>query len=496
MKESNLVSILQAYSNLPESDFEEYLDYYSIKIKKDELNDLRILFIELKTLTKSIGLFDKYFVGYSIPQIGKEFDLLRFGEKSIINIELKKGSTEDKIKKQLKKNKYYLSFLQKETHLFLYVSSTKKLYGLNDDGDLVELSLRELIAKIVSQTVVPLENIDALFNPTNYLVSPFNSTQKFILGDYFLTNHQDEIKKIILNDFKGTGFSFYGIQGKAGTGKTLLTYDIAKEIYKTKNVLLIHCGILNSGHRKLIDEYAWDIVIAKEIKTQTISKYDMIIVDEVQRIYPNQLDYLIEEVKKHSKSCIFSYDSSQTLRSNETKNDIGATIEKTVTKKAFELKTKIRTNKEVASFIQCLFNQNRPIELMNYSNISVSFFNGSLSVVAYLNFLRTEGWKVINYTPSSVHTLPYESFKISSEEDNPHTVIGQEFDKVVAVIDEYFYYDEGKLSTRNYSDKPYYHPTKMLFQIVSRTRVKLNIVILKNKDILKRCLEIVNKKST
>jgi hypothetical protein len=43
----------------------------------------------------------------------KEFDLLLFGKDCIINIELKSISTEEKIFKQLERNKYYLSFIEK-----------------------------------------------------------------------------------------------------------------------------------------------------------------------------------------------------------------------------------------------------------------------------------------------------------------------------------------------------------------------------------------------
>lgn len=89
--------------------------------------------------------------------------------------------------------------------------------------------------------------------------------------------------------------------------------------------------------------------------------------------------------------------------------------------------------------------------------------------------------------------MPYESHNLVEEPDNAHTVIGQEFDNVAAVVDKHFFYKENRLSTKNYINKPYYHPTKMLFQIISRTRIKLNLVIINNPEILTRCLEILNK---
>ncbi len=53
---------------------------------------------------------------------------------------------------------------------------------------------------------------------------------------------------------------FFCITANAGTGKTLLMYDIAKELISLgNNILIIHCGKLNGGHSELITEYNWDI---------------------------------------------------------------------------------------------------------------------------------------------------------------------------------------------------------------------------------------------
>jgi hypothetical protein len=51
---------------------------------------------------------------------------------------------------------------------------------------------------LVKQEIISLDNIDKLFNPSNYLVSPFNSTDRFIKNEYFLTNQQENIKASIL----------------------------------------------------------------------------------------------------------------------------------------------------------------------------------------------------------------------------------------------------------------------------------------------------------
>ncbi|MEI4802944.1 hypothetical protein WAZ07_16825 [Bacillus sp. FJAT-51639] len=72
-----------------------------------------------------------------------------------------------------------------------------------------------------------------------------------------------------------------------------------------------------------------------------------------------------------------------------------------------------------------------------------------------------------------------------------HEVVGQEFDNVVAVLDQYFFYNQnGQLTTRGIAY--YYDVTKMLFQMVTRARKKLHIIIINNEDVLNKCLGILN----
>jgi hypothetical protein len=494
MKEANLISVLSAFKNLSKDSFEAYLAYHLINVKNSELKDLQVLVDNLKLLSKNIALFDKYFIGYSIPQIGKEFDLLRIDKETVVNIELKRKSTEDKILAQLLRNKYYLSFLKKETHSYTYVAEGNRLYILDPRNTLEEVNLRHLLGVLVSQDVKKIQDIDSYFNPSNYLVSPFNSTQEFMKGKYFLTTQQEEIKNEILKQLGLPTHSIISIKGNAGTGKTLLTYDIAKEVLQKKETLVIHCGYLNGGQIQLKDDYGWNIIPAKGIMSQDLSMYHLIVVDEAQRIYPDQLDHLIREVKKFSNNIIFSYDGQQTLRKWEINNNVAEKIERDVTITSFELTNKIRTNKEVASFIQCLFSKKRSLERYKYDHIELNYFDNYVEAKDFLEQLRLEDWKIINYTPSNKTTLPYEKHNLFDEPDNAHTVIGQEFNNVVAVIDEHFYYKSGYLSTRNYKVDPYYHPTKMLLQIVSRTRIKLGVVIINNQEILDRCLEILNQR--
>ena len=62
-------------------------------------------------------------------------------------------------------------------------------------------------------------------------------------------------------------------------------------------------------------------------------------------------------------------------------------------------------------------------------------------VIDIANSLKEKGWVVVNYTPGTCSTFKYEDYYIKRAKST-HKVIGQEFDNVVAIIDDSFSYDE------------------------------------------------------
>ena len=122
MKPINVLSIIQAHNNLNSPLFNKLMNSYGIDpikgIRSYELDGIEALFSELLKYKPDISCTDGFYLGYSIPQIGKEFDLIRFSENDIINIEIKKEATIEKIHSQQIRNHYYLSFLNKELHIY------------------------------------------------------------------------------------------------------------------------------------------------------------------------------------------------------------------------------------------------------------------------------------------------------------------------------------------------------------------------------------------
>lgn len=489
MKTINILSLTQALDNLDKPKYKSFLEYYNIQIKDSEVGDLKSLIDIFQNELNSGSIFSHFYIGYKIPQIGKEFDLLRFGKKCVINIELKSSSTKEKVLKQLIRNKYYLCFLKKEIHNFSFISDKKKLYCLNDKNELTNIKFSYLVKLLTKQEIQSIDDVNKLFNPSDYLVSPFNSTKKFITNKYFLTHQQEETKGKILKTIVNNSIAnFISITGSAGTGKTLLTYDIVKEVMDNDGkVLVIHCGQLNNGQHKLNSE-KWNIVSIKHYESHELSDYDLIVIDEVQRIYPDQLKKIIKKIHCTNGNCIFAYDKLQTLSAWEVKNNIDKKINGISSITSYKLSEKIRTNKEIASFIKVFFNKNRNIGLSNKGNIELNYFKDIDDAKGFLTVLSKQGWEVIRFTPSQYGKEHHEKCSLYHHETS-HKVIGQEFDKVAVIIDKNFTYNkDGNLV---YSGKSYYSPAKMLFQNMTRTRKKLNIIIIDNNDILERCLSVL-----
>lgn len=126
MKSINLLSLVQAHDSLTLSEYENFVKYYGVDINNNEVIDLKILTTEIFTVLPFVNIFNDFYVGYKIQHTSKEFDLLRFGSNYILNVEIKRTSTEEKIKKQLIRNNYYLGHINKVIHNFCFVAQTKK----------------------------------------------------------------------------------------------------------------------------------------------------------------------------------------------------------------------------------------------------------------------------------------------------------------------------------------------------------------------------------
>lgn len=464
-----------------------------LKVHKEEIEIIKIIVNNLIFSKAEKYSYENWFYSFSIPQIGKEFDLLKISvDNEIINVELKSQEVSlEKIEKQLVQNRYYLSHVASKIFSFTCMrcnDNTVKIYKY--DGDrLQESSMGELMQYINIITEAKDNQIESMFRPKDYLISPLNTPEKFLTGKYYLNNQQEQIKKSIIDSIMKNNCLF-GIKGSAGTGKTLLLYDIAKTLSESVKVGIIHCGLLNEGH-KYLDSHLTNISVidAKSISEEWLSSNQIICVDETQRLYKSSLDLILQVFSDGRVwGCIFSYDSAQALSKTEVRRNNAKRLNELEGFKEEKLTERIRTNKEIYSFIRNMMRlYDRPHEKRHYNNIEILYANDVSEADKITQFYRNNGYTFITFTPSQYVSNSIDHY---AQFVNSHQVIGQEFDKVILVLDNNFRYSEkGELEGKEHPNPDYLFP-RLFYQNISRTREKLCLVILNNPDMFEKLLKI------
>jgi len=498
MQPVNLFSITQIKDV---SQFYKYYEFCSQSICKQRLRDyeLRSLqeFVRILLSNKcNSNAFKGYYYNYEISQIGKEFDLLRVMNHSVLNIELKSDIVPiEKIEKQLRKNHYYLKPLHREIVQYCLNTSTSEVYTLDSSQKVTISSLADLIGFIREMETEYISNIDNLFEATEFLVSPINTPEAFITNEYFLTTQQEEFKFSILRKLASqVRPAFFAISGQAGTGKTLLLFDLARELTTASRGCLIHCGNLANGHDVISTTFPnLSIVPAKAINVEfDFSIYDYIFVDEAHRIWEAPFNLILQKVAANNSVCLFSYDARQFLSKQEYYRNISKRIEAISGVVLYKLTAKIRTNPVLSDFVFSLFNLNKELNRSVKGYVSIEYAITHDIAKYYIKEYCDLGYKFINYTPSLFNyddSIDKLDCSITS-----HSVLGQEFDYVVMLLDSRFSYSSDGFLVASRHPNPDYLFIQLLFQGVTRVRKKLCLIIMDNIELFTRVLELVSSK--
>ncbi len=135
--------------------------------------------------------------------------------------------------------------------------------------------------------------------------------------------------------------------------------------------------------------------------------------------------------------------------------------------------------------MKAFFNCKSAIKLSSTENIELNYFANIVDAKDYLETLDNEEWEILRFTPSQYNGEHHQKYSEYSQKTS-HEIIGQEFENIVITIDNFFSYDEnGELK---YRGNTYYDAAKMLFQNITRTRKRLNLVIINNSEVLDRCV--------
>lgn len=152
------------------------------KITEDEVSDFSNLLMK-NNLLNVINMEQSkgYFFNYTIKSgIREQFDVLRFSNDKVLNIELKsqlpsKGL--EQIKNQLIRHKFVLSTLDKKIVCCTYVTTENKLYLLTEDNDLEEMAPETLASMIPDDYINELE-IEKI-NFSHLIISPYSQPELF-----------------------------------------------------------------------------------------------------------------------------------------------------------------------------------------------------------------------------------------------------------------------------------------------------------------------------
>lgn len=459
-----------------------------VRVKEYEFRSLQKFVEVLRGQGVSVAELDGFYYSYTIRQIGKEFDLLKVcTDEKVLNIELKSlAVSEEKIEKQLLKNRYYLSPLAPRLSLYTYVEETGILYTLKDEK-LCTALIQDVAGEMRQFGIYEQGNLDDLFQAKDYLISPLNMPEEFLAHRYFLTQQQELIRQTILDmvETEEKEQLFCGITGTAGTGKTLLLYDLAKELSMSGRVCLIHCGVLCEGHlllNKMLEQV--DIIGVSDLKPEQLDDYCYYLVDEAQRMTLKTLDILSEKARMQQKYCIFSYDYFQILSKTEQRRNIPAHLAQLPGFYELKLSGRIRSNREMNAFIRTLLDlKNRePNRRYSYRNVDVLYAQDTAEAGEIIKFYQKDcGYTFIEYD---------EPIAGCPGDVNAAEAVGMEFDAVIITLTGNFRYNADGVLLGNAHPNPDYSYYRLLFQSVSRTREKLCIVIIGEQELFEKVLSI------
>lgn len=485
MRSVNLYLLTRDRDSMTYTAFENILSdrQERVRVKECEFHSLQRFVEVLCQKGVSIEELEGFFYSYTIHQIGKEFDLLKVcANKKVLNIELKSQSvSEEKMERQLLKNRYYLKPLAPVLEFYTYVEETNTLYTLKNN-QLCPADFGELIQSMQEFTEFERENLDQLLRAKDYLISPLNMPQEFLEDRYFLTQQQETIRRTILEGES----QFWGITGIAGTGKTLLLYDLAKKLAARGKICIIHCGMLCEGHICLNRMMPLiDIFSEAEVAEISTTDYRFFLVDEAQRMSVETFELLVQMAEREGKICIFAYDYYQILSKSEKRRNIPKRLEALPDFQEQKLSGRIRSNREMNAFINTLLDLNNKDfhSGYTYKNVDVLYAeNEAEAKEIILYYQKKWGYTFIEYD----NPIAGCQGDISALE-----TAGLEFESVIITLTSHFRYNEKGILQGNAHPNPDTSYYRLLFQSVSRTREKLCIVVIGAEKLFEKVLSIL-----
>lgn len=489
MKPINLYKINIFPDDFGRRYFQKYESLFSersepVIYRSHEIDSLKALVRNL-LCGVSVSALDGFYYSFTIPQIGKEFDLIKLSSRAVLNIELKSRSTIQSMREQLVKNRYYLSHLSVPVYLFTYSSVRDKLYRLDDDDNLFECDWNELYSVMKHFGKFFDGNIETKFRASHFLVSPFNNPEKYLKGEYFLTQQQAQIKSKILDSLEaGSGSCLIKITGKTGTGKSLVLYDLARELCENKSVCIIHGGKLTQGHIEIGQKIKRLSVVSRESFSFDNATYDVVMFDETQRFDKGFISDVVKTARENGSSCVFGVDPEQVLTEHEMENRIGDYLDSFDGIESHYLNSKIRMNEKTAEFIDSVFNLNYKSRERSFDDIEIVYAEYPNQAKEIFKYYLSKGYTAVRVTRGDIPM---------TEKGDAGELIGKEYERVIVSVDNSFYYSSSGFLRSSKCEGSDCLPEKLLYQALTRVKEKLVMVIVDNPDFFSNVMRIISR---
>ena len=483
----NIDSFISVFEN--EELLKSYLKVNRLSsISEKELKCCNSFFMQLKPHLSLKQMF-AYLLDQTVEDgFSEQFDILRFAKDSILNIELKSQYPKDGldgIYDQLDRHTYLLNTLGKGVFAYTFVLSTNELFKIEQEK-LVKVDFGDVANNIEEDYIE--ENSLKFIDVSTIMISPYSEPDKFLMSRYFLNHDQREIRKLILRKNKGK----FSISGGAGTGKSLVLFDLAKEFNKNQSILYIFVASIKDTSQLSV-KYGFLFKSISEVKKWSINdynKFDVILIDEAQRLSRDQYDVFINS----TATIIFSVDKEQVLKHNEKSEDIQALLEANPNVENHTLTDRVRSDKSLSTFIKKLFDlKARRLEPMEFPKVNAVYFTDVEDARKFIkNCEEVENYcciEIAEYT--TVVSRVKKRKQILSDSENGFTVIGREYDNVLIPIDERVYYNEdAKLIAVTNEYYPYLEINN-LFEGITRVKQNLLFVVINNTAMFKTIQEII-----
>ena len=441
----------------------EIKDYFRFNgIKKFDENDIESLLMFSNKINNKQG----FNVSYNIERLDKEFDLIKYGNNKLINIELKLSN---KDVSQCENNyKILKKYYNKETtiHIFCYEKKNNSLLKYNEELKIFENSSFEKLNCLLNEILNP-KIININFNVSSVYVSP----NFYLENKYCLSNSQQLTKDKIIKSLE----KIILVSGRAGTGKTLLALNLysyyinknEKVIYLTPFKLndLVNSELKNKVKMKTVKNY---------LKTFGENIYDVAIIDEAQRLDEDDIKKIERKIKN---KIILLGDINQTIDNKQCFKNLYETNKY----ENYNINHIIRADDTFDFFAKKMLKKSTKSikkKRINLNKINIYMIN-DFNIPTLSEYIYIEPAKSLHFS-NCYDKCKSHTCKLTSESANnkkaTYDVIGQEYNKVVMhFCDRYFLNHEGKICCKQgicYGDLE-----NQIYTIITRTIDELVIIV-------------------